>query len=156
MDFSYSPPSLGGEGISRAGAVKEQAKLSARLGEQGFAGYSQHPPRARTLALVSLSCLGLCGQCGSGWPDGSSEHLPGAFQQHKEQQQRLGGQGSLKRESNGGEEWEGGRDSRGSTQPQLIYSPKRRKGRRGWTGGWIGMPVEEKEKKDFFFTVAEQ
>lgn len=39
-----------------------------------------------TLAVVSLPCLGLYGRCGSGWPSGSSEYLPGAFQQHEEQQ----------------------------------------------------------------------
>lgn len=38
--LSYSPPSLGGEGISGAGGVKGQAKLSARLGGQvDLAGY---------------------------------------------------------------------------------------------------------------------
>lgn len=47
LDLSYSPPSLGGEGITGAGGVKGQAKLSARLGGRvGLAGYSQHPPRA--------------------------------------------------------------------------------------------------------------
>lgn len=47
LDRSYSPPSLGGEGISGAGGVKGQAKLSARLGGRvGLAGYSKHPPRA--------------------------------------------------------------------------------------------------------------
>lgn len=44
-----------------------------------------------TLVLVSLPCIGLYGRCGSGWPNGSSEHLRGAFQQHKEQQQSLSG-----------------------------------------------------------------
>ncbi len=47
LDLSYSPPSLGGEGISGAMRVKGQAKLSPRLGGRvGLAGYSQHPPRA--------------------------------------------------------------------------------------------------------------
>ncbi len=47
LDLCYSPPSLGGEGISGAGGVKGQAKLSARLGRRvGLAGYSQRPPRA--------------------------------------------------------------------------------------------------------------
>lgn len=47
-----------------------------------------------------------------------------------------------------------GRASQGSTQPLLIYSPKRREGERGWTEGWIGMPVEEKKKR--YFTAAEE
>lgn len=68
------------------------------------------------------------GRCGSGWPNGSSEHLLGGFQQHKEQQ--LNGQGSYK----GGcrlVKCGRGRASQGSMQPQLIYSPKRGQGGKG-------------------------
>lgn len=44
LNLSYSPPSLGGEGISGVGGVKGQAKLSARLGRwAGLTGCSQHP-----------------------------------------------------------------------------------------------------------------
>lgn len=42
-----------------------------------------------------------------------------------------------------------GRASQGSAEPQLIYSPKRRKGGgggKGWTEGWIGMPTEEEKQ----------
>lgn len=102
-----------------------------------------------TLAPVSLPCLVQKGRCGSGWPYGSSVHLPGAFQQHKEQQQRLSGLGSLKGEAMVGRRGRG-RAFQGSTQPQPIYSPKRRQRGRGWTEGWIGMPVEKKKKHIFY------
>lgn len=99
--------------------------------QTGLTVYWQQPSKGSvTLTPVSLPFLGLYGRCDSGWPNGSSEHLPGAFQQHKEQQQSLSGQGSLKRVAVVGKSGRG-RASQGSTQLQLIYNPKRRKGGKG-------------------------
>lgn len=138
------------EGRASQGLEEQRGKPSVLPGLVGvWVGWVGGPCTAQTapskgfvtLLVVSLPCLGLYGQRGSGWPSGSSEHLPGAFQQHKEQ--RLSGQGSWK---GGAVVVKRGRASGGSTQPQFIYSPKRRQGGMGWVGGWIGMPAEDRKK----------
>lgn len=59
--LSCSPPSLGGEGISGAGEVKGEAKLSARLGRQASQCTGSNPPRALShshqLVFPFLGCM---------------------------------------------------------------------------------------------------
>lgn len=47
------------------------------------------------------------------------------------------------------------RPSQGSTEPQLIYSPWRSRGGKGWTEGWRGMPTKEKKKEEDIYSSRE-
>lgn len=151
LDLSYSPPSLGGEGISGAGGVKGQAKLSARLGGRvGLAEYSQHPPRAfshsQQLVFPVLDCMDDVVQ------DGPMDHLSislAPFSSIKSSSRVGVSRGSLKGVAVVGKSGRG-RASRGSTQPQLIYSPKRREGERRVDRGMDRNACRGEEKYIFY------